>query len=239
MNNCKNKKVAIVQSNYTPWKGYFDRINMVDEFILYDNAQYTKRDWRNRNIIKTENGLKWLTIPVNVKGRYLQSIKDVRIVNNEWAKSHLMILKHNYLKASSFKKYYPLFEDLYLKDAFNESYLSKINILFIKTICRLLDINTKITFSSEYNISKTDQSDKIIEICRGAKADSYLTGPLAKRYLDEKKFSDSNIGIEWFNYDNYLQYEQIYPPFHHNVSIVDLIFNKGDSSINFLKSKKL
>ena len=85
MNNCKNKKVAIVQSNYIPWKGYFDMINMVDEFILYDNAQYTKRDWRNRNIIKTENGLKWLTIPVNVKGRYLQSIKDVRIVNNEWA----------------------------------------------------------------------------------------------------------------------------------------------------------
>ncbi len=237
MNNLKNKKVAIVQSNYIPWKGYFDMINMVDEFILYDDAQYTKRDWRNRNLIKTNNGLKWLTIPVQVKGRFFQSVKDVRIVDNGWVESHLMILKQNYIKANSFKKYYPFFEDIYLNNAINELFLSKVNMLLIKNICNLLEINTKISLSSDYNISKIEQTDKLIEICKSAKANSYLSGPLAMKYLDQTKFSDSNIKLEWFNYDNYIEYDQVFSPFNHNVSIVDLILNKGDCSYKFLKSK--
>ena len=70
-----SKKVAILQSNYIPWKGYFDIIASVDEFIIFDEMQYTTRDWRNRNRIKTQNGLKWLTIPVNGKGCQINGLK--------------------------------------------------------------------------------------------------------------------------------------------------------------------
>ena len=92
----KMKKIAIVQSNYIPWKGYFDIINMVDEFILYYDVQYTKSDWRNRNKIKTNNGLKWLAIPVEVKGKYYQKIKDTVSVNLDWSKKHWLIIRSNY-----------------------------------------------------------------------------------------------------------------------------------------------
>ena len=120
-----SKKAAIVQSNYIPWKGYFDLINKVDEFILYDNVQYTRRDWRNRNKIKTPNGLMWLTIPVEVKGNYLQKVKDTVIGNPKWNREHWQAIIHNYAKAKYFKDYKALFEDLYL--GMQERYLSIIN----------------------------------------------------------------------------------------------------------------
>ena len=99
------KKLAIVQSNYIPWKGYFDMINMVDEFILYDDCQFTKRDWRNRNKIKTPNGSQWLTIPVDVKGKYQQKIKDTVVSDPEWSKKHWTAITHNYCKASFFDNF--------------------------------------------------------------------------------------------------------------------------------------
>src|SRR5438046_4323553 len=93
------RKAAIVQSNYIPWKGYFDLIRRVDEFILYDDVQYTRRDWRNRNLIKTPQGLRWLTIPVEVKGKYYQSIRDTKIADPVWAASHWQTIVHNYGRA--------------------------------------------------------------------------------------------------------------------------------------------
>ena len=108
------KKIAISQSNYIPWKGYFDLINKVDEFILYDDAQFTRRDWRNRNKIKTPNGLQWLTIPVDVKGKYFQKINETRISDKNWGVKHWHQIKQNYSKARSFKKYKDIFEKLYL-----------------------------------------------------------------------------------------------------------------------------
>jgi hypothetical protein len=88
MTEARSRKVAILQSNYIPWKGYFDLIHMVDEFVLFDTAQYTRRDWRNRNVIKTRNGLLWLTIPVAVKGRYLQTIQQTEVSEPSWKEHH-------------------------------------------------------------------------------------------------------------------------------------------------------
>ena len=232
------KKIAIVQSNYIPWKGYFDMINMVDEFIVYDDAQYTKRDWRNRNKIKTNHGLKWLTIPVKVKGRFSQSVNEVVILNKDWVPNHLRTIKHCYSKAKFFNEYYPLFENIYLNQAMNEIYLSSINLLFIKFICKIFNINTKITLSSNYSLSKIGQTEKLIELCNYTNAKSYLSGPNAKKYLDVNKFSDASIKLEWFNYDNYIKYNQLYSPFNHHVSIIDLILNEGSNSFKFLKSKR-
>ncbi len=233
------KKVAIVQSNYIPWKGYFDMINMVDEFIIYDDAQYTKRDWRNRNKIKTKNGLKWLTIPVKVKGRYLQAVKDVIIEDQNWIYNHLATIKHNYSKSRYFKELFPSLENLYLCHARNKLYLSEVNLIFIKFFCKILKIKTKITSSVNYNISKKDQNQKLIELCLHSKAKIYLSGPKAKGYIDESQFKKESIKIEWYDYNGYLKYKQLYDPFFHNVSVIDLWLNNGSNAYSFLKSNKL
>src|SRR5579871_4764093 len=119
------KKVAIIQSNYIPWRGYFDMIHMVDEFILYDDMQYTRRDWRNRNKIKTPHGLAWLTIPVEVKGKYFQKINETLVSEPNWAKDHWATIRQFYSKAKYFKDYKDAFEDFYLTT--EEKYLSQVN----------------------------------------------------------------------------------------------------------------
>src|SRR5262245_55628331 len=140
-----SKKVAIVQSNYIPWKGYFDLINSVDEFILFDDMQYTKRDWRNRNKIKSVKGSLWLTIPVEVTGKYFQKIKETVVSDQTWRQKHWRTIVHSYSKAVYFKIYQDVFEELYLGS--NERFLSEINHRFLQAVCQLLGVKTKITWS--------------------------------------------------------------------------------------------
>jgi hypothetical protein len=227
----KLKKIAISQSNYIPWKGYFDLINIVDEFILYDDVQYTRRDWRNRNKIKTAQGLKWLTIPVDVKGKYFQKINETKINDKSWAVKHWQQIKHNYAKAKNFKKYKDIFEELYLNC--KEEYLSEINHKFIIVINQILEIKTKIRFSSEFEMYG-DQTEKLINICKQCNSKVYISGPTAKTYFDEELAKKENILVEWMNYENYKEYEQLYPPFEHGVTILDLIFNTD--ATKFMKS---
>jgi hypothetical protein len=224
-------KIAISQSNYIPWKGYFDLINKVDQFILYDDAQFTKRDWRNRNKIKTPQGLKWLTIPVDVKGKYFQKINETKISDKDWGVRHWQQIKQNYAKAKNFKKYKDIFEELYL--SCNEEYLSEINHKFIIAINKILGIKTKIRWSSEFEIYG-NQTEKLINICKQCNAHIYISGPAAKTYFDEELAKKENIQVKWMNYDNYKEYEQPYPPFEHGVTILDLILNTD--ATKFLKS---
>ena len=172
------KKIAILQSNYIPWKGYFDIINMVDEFVVYDEAQYTKRDWRNRNLIKTKNGLKWLTIPVQVKGKYKQKINETRVSDKNWAEKHWKTICHNYAHAGCFEKYKEKFEKAYEVVA-KMDLLSEINFYFIKLIVKILGIKTKFSQSGQYSL-KGSKSEKIISVCKQAGADTYITGPAAR-----------------------------------------------------------
>ncbi len=227
------KKIAILQSNYIPWRGYFDIINMVDEFILYDCMQYTRRDWRNRNKIKTSQGLKWITIPVEVKGKYFQKINETKISDKEWGKKHWSIIKQNYSKAHYFNEFKDIFEELYLKC--EEEYLSQINYKFIVTICDILGINTKIRWSSEFNLVE-GQTEKLLGICKDCEADVYLSGPAAKDYFDEELAKKENIQVEWMDYSGYPEYNQLFKPFEHGVTILDLIFNEGTNATKFMKS---
>ncbi|PKL37863.1 MAG: hypothetical protein CVV44_15100 [Spirochaetae bacterium HGW-Spirochaetae-1] len=228
------KKVAILQSNYIPWKGYFDLINMVDEFILYDDVQYTKNDWRNRNRIKTVQGVQWLSIPV-FKESLSQKIKDTKIIQQDWNKKHWKTIKINYAKAQYFKDYSDNFENAYMTCTYKN--LSAINYSFIKAINNILGITTKISFSSEYSF-KGDKTEKIISILKEAKATEYLSGPAARDYIDENLFQQEGITLAWMNYSGYREYTQLYPPFEHAVSVIDLIFNEGPKANRYLKSFK-
>ena len=227
------KKIAILQSNYIPWKGYFDLINMADELILYDDMQYTRRDWRNRNKIKTSSGLKWLTVPVEVKGKYFQKINETKIIDKEWAKKHWQQLKQNYCKSKYFNDYKNIFEELYV--SCDKEYLSQINYKFIILINGLLNITTKIRWSSEFDLVE-GRTEKLLGICKDCNADTYISGPAAKDYFDEELAKKENIKVEWMSYDGYKEYKQLYPPFEHGVTILDLIFNEGDNTKFFMKS---
>ena len=227
-----SKKIAILQSNYIPWKGYFDLINYVDEFVLYDDVQFTKRDWRNRNILKTNHGLKWLTIPVQ-HIKQSQLIRDTKISDKKWARKHWTSVLHNYSRARCFSEYKEIFEELYLTST--HDYLSEINFIFIKKINELLGINTRIRLSSEFDLAQ-GQTERLIGICNQCGATEYLSGPAAKQYFDNELARKENMKVTWVEYGGYKEYQQLFPPFEHGVSVLDLIFNEGQNAPQYMKS---
>ncbi len=227
------KSVAIVQSNYIPWKGYFDLINSADEFVLFDDMQFTRRDWRNRNKIKTAHGLKWLTIPVAVKGRYYQRICDTLVSDSDWGVAHWTTIRHAYGRSPFFKDYETLFEQLYLETT--ETCLSAINHRFITAICDLLGIKTKLSWSSDYQLVE-GKTRRLVEICRQAGADEYLSGPAAGDYLEPEQFEAIDISLRYMDYSGYPEYPQLYGDFDHGVTILDLLFNVGPEAPKYMKS---
>jgi hypothetical protein len=221
--------VSILQSNYIPWKGYFDIIAKSDVFVIYDEVQYTKNDWRNRNLIKTQNGLQWLTIAVK-QDSLDQKICDTQVFKTNWTQKHMNTLQTNYAKASYFKDYMEIVSKIYENTS---NSLSEINLQFIKTICRILEIETKIIDSRTLKL-KGDKQERLIKVCKILGADRYLSGPAAKSYIDEKVYKENKIELEWMDYSNYKEYNQLYPPFEHGVSVLDLIFNEGPNARHFL-----
>ena len=227
------KRVAIVQSSYIPWKGYFDLIRSVDEFILFDDVQYTKRDWRNRNQIKTPQGLAWLTIPVRVKGRYSQRINETVISDPRWAGEHWKAITQSYARAPYFREYHQFFEGLHL--SCGEEKLSQINFRFLKEICGFLGIRTPIRWSSDYRLEE-GRTERLVCLCRQVGATEYLSGPTAKEYIQPELFERAGIRLSFVDYSGYPEYHQLYPPFAHQVSIIDLIFNEGPEALRYMKN---
>ena len=229
------KKLGIIQSGYIPWKGYFDIIASCDEFIFYDDVQYTRRDWRNRNFIKAPEGRLRLTIPVQVKGKYFQSIKETKTVDDKWQKNHFRSIKNNYGNSPFFKEVSDWLAPLYLTKKY--VYLSEVNQLFIKAICKYLKITTSIKNSSEYTL-KGDKTESLINLCIQTDSSIYISGPKAKNYIEEKKFADNSLKVEWFDFEGYPPYNQKYGDFIHEVSILDLLFNCGENSTEYMKHEK-
>ena len=229
------KMIAILQSNYIPWKGYFDLINMVDEFILYDSAQYTKNDWRNRNRIKTQSGVNWLSIPI-IRSNHLKKINETTVGDNAWAKKHWQTISQNYARAKYFKDYKEIFREAYEK--LDNPYLSRINYNFIKLVCDILGIETRISWDTDYRLTQEGKNEKLIELCQQTGATGYLSGPAAKDYLDPALFAQEGIRVSFMDYSGYSEYNQLFPPFEHSVTILDLLFNEGPNAKNYMKSFK-
>lgn len=226
------KKVAILQSNYIPWKGYFDMIAAVDEFILYDDMQYTRRDWRNRNKIKTPQGSNWITVPVKVKGRFDQKILDTEIDDAApWIEDHWKAITLNYKKAPHFEEVFHLLNPIYQK---GHTHLSDLNRDLITTVCGYLDISTKVSSSSEYTLAD-GKTSRLVDLCKQAGASEYISGPAAKDYVEEDLFAKADIELTWFDYSGYAPYPQKWGEFTHAVSIVDLLCNCGKESPQFMR----
>ena len=224
------RKVAVLQSNYIPWKGYFDIIHDVDEFIFYDEVQFTKNDWRNRNQILTPSGVQWITIPTT--GSITNTIDEVKTAGSQWQRKHFNTLVTYYSKAPFFHKYRPFLEDFYLNRTWEN--LSMLNrYLIIRISQDFLGIKTKFSDSRSYNSSGSSHF-KLLSLLKSAKAEYYLSGPAAKSYIHAEDYQEAGIELHWKDYSQYPEYPQLHKPFHHNVTILDLLFNTGDEAPNYI-----
>lgn len=225
-----SKRIAILQSNYIPWKGYFDLIAAVDEFILYDDVQYTLRDWRNRNQIKTDKGLEWLSIPVGQD--FDRRIRDVEIPDAGWQRKHWAKLEANYKWAPHFKSVTAWLRPLYYD--VTHTNLSACNQRFLETICSKLGIRTVLTHSWDYRLID-GKTERLVDMCRQAGAGELICGPAVMNYIDRAQFEAAGIALTLFDYSGYPEYPQLHGPFVHTVSILDLLFNCGQDAPRYMK----
>lgn len=232
------KSIVITQSNYIPWRGYFDMLRSVDQVILLDSVQFTKRDWRNRNRIKTPNGPLWLTIPVEVKGRYSQAIDETQISDPSWTSAHIRSIELSYRRAAHFETIFPWLVNL-LQSVASETHLARINERLIRELCLHLDIRVPIHRCSEIlnrnALQAMAPTERLLELCIAVGATRYVSGPAAKNYLDIQMFQRHGIEVSWMDYSGYEAYPQLWGAFDPSLSIVDLLLNTGPNAKQFLE----
>lgn len=223
-------RIGILQPGYLPWLGFFEQVYKSDVFIIYDDVQYDKHGWRNRNRIKSANGIQWLTVPVLTTGKNKPLIKDVMIDNHlNWQKKHITSIRNNYGKAEYFKDYIEIFDKVYSK---KWDFLIDLDIELIDRLCKALGLNRQIRFSSELGICG-DRIQRLIGICKLFNADVFYEGESGKNYIDEENFKNEGITIEYQTY-HHPTYKQLYGDFIPYMSIIDLLFNEGDKSLQIL-----
>lgn len=226
--------IGILQPGYLPWLGFFEQMHRSDVFVIYDDVQYDKEGWRNRNRIKNVNGIQWLTVPVYIKFENHPLINEIKIDNTaNWRKKHLYSIKQNYSKAPFFRKYISIFEEAYAKEW---EHLIDIDMYFIVKLASCLGMgNKKMLRSSTLNI-KGDRIGRLIKICKLFCADVFYEGVSGNNYIDEKYFMEEGIKVEYQNYKHPV-YHQLYGDFIPYLSVVDLIFNHGDKSLSILADR--
>ena len=216
-------KVVVLQSNYIPWKGYFDLIHDADTFVFYDEVQYTKNDWRNRNQIYTKNGLQWLTIPIH-KDAVKLKISEVNIKDEAWQAQHFKSLLLGYKRAPCFSQIEPFLHEVYIENTWRN--LSELNRHLTIEVSRMLSIQTKFEDSKTYDLTG-DKVGKLLGLLKQLGATEYISGPSGRDYLapHENLFNENGILINYKNYDGYPEYRQMSHPFVHGVSIIDMLAN--------------
>ncbi|NOJ43554.1 WbqC family protein [Bradyrhizobium australiense] len=223
-------RVAIIQSSYVPWKGFFDLIGRADLYVVLDGAQYVKRHWHNRNRIMTPNGPSWLTIPVATKSRFAQPIDEVGFAA-PWADKHWRAIELAYRKSPFFTEEAPALKAVY-EAAERLDRLTDVNTLFLKALMERLDISTTMARDSEF-APQGARTARLLDICMKVGATNYLSGPSAREYLDESPFAAAGIAVEWMSYGPYKSYAQRGPAFEHAVSVIDLLFSTGPAAASY------
>lgn len=220
------RTVVVLQPGYLPWLGLFEQMARADVFVYYDDVQFDKNGWRNRNRIKTAQGAKWLTVPVLHKGRPLQPICDVEIDNRvPWQRKHLETIRQAYARAPYIGDYLPALETLL---SLSWKKLAELDIALIQLIASWLGVNTQTERSSRLGIDG-GQSGRLLAICQYFGAKRYLSGAAARDYLDVALFEHSGVSVEWQDYSHPI-YPQLHGEFLSHLSALDLVFNAGPTS---------
>lgn len=229
-------KCVILQPSYIPWRGYFHQIYEADVFVFYDDVQYDKRGWRNRNRIKSAQGSLWLTIPVHAAGCQIHKTPVNQIAidwSQNWDEKHRLSLKHAYGKAP----FYAQFESL-LEPHFQHrpELLADLTIDLTVTLAHALGIvHTRFLRASHFNVSGA-KTDRLLAILEKVGANHYISGPSAQDYIEIQKFEERGITFEYMKYD-YPVYPQLHPPFDPQVSVLDLLFMTGPEAPNYIWGK--
>ena len=226
------RTIGIIQPNYIPWRGFFDFVHEVDVFVFLDDAQYTVRDWRNRNRIRTKQGETiWLTVPT-VGGRD-QLIKDVKIDDSQpWIRKHLRAIEHNYGQTRNFSEYFELLHEVYTRGF---SSLSDLDIALTRTLSKCLGIETEFVIASTIESeSESKKDDKLLQIVKHLQGEAYLSGPAAKAYLCDRLWRDAGVELVYKDYSGYPEYQQISEPFDAAVSVLDLLFMVGEKAPDYI-----
>jgi hypothetical protein len=232
------KRVTLLQSNYLPWRGYFDFMAKCDEFIIYDSRQYTVNDWRNRNQVKTRDGVRWITVPVITKGRFGQRITDAEVVDHKWIKSHLATVAAALGKAEFGKQTLEVLDECYELSVKTRS-LHEINVGFLEAIHTALGLECRLTDDSVYGIdeiSDLSPSAKVAELVQRAGGTRYLTGPRGLDYLDLADFATRGIAVDVLDYSTLGPYPQLFGEFVDHMSVIDLLANAGPKAASYLTS---
>jgi hypothetical protein len=224
-------RVGVIQSSYVPWRGYFDLIDDVDRFVFYDDVQFSKGSWRNRNRIKTRRGLAWITVPVRHK-QLAQRICDTEIdAASGWEARQLGQMHEAYAAAPFYREAIAFLEAALAR---KPRTISELNVSLVRELCAYLGIGTELVMSSAYP-AQGAKTDRLLMLLKAAGATAYLSGPAAKDYLVESEFREAGIALEYKSYD-YAPYPQQWGPFEGAVTVLDLIANCGPDSRRLVKS---
>ena len=231
MSQQRGPTVVVLQPGYLPWLGFFDQLRRCDIFVIYDDVQFDKHGWRNRNRIKSPSGPYWLTVPVRVNG-LSQRILDVEIDNRiPWARKHVGTLEQFYAKAVYRDRYLPELAELLHR---HWTSIADLDIAVTNLMCGWLGLHRRFACASELKI-EGERSERLLNLCLHFGASRYLSGDSAKNYLDVKPFIENGIDVEWQNYQHPV-YEQQHPEFVPYLSALDLILNCGDESLAIIRS---
>ncbi len=227
-------KCVILQPSYIPWRGFFHQIAKADVFIFYDDVQYDKRGWRNRNRIKTAHGPQWLTIPVSASGVQQEGtpINQIKIQNETaWQEEHWKTIEQAYAKAPYFDQYAYMLYEFYKR---RTNYLADFTVATTVALASILGLTgTRFIRSSSLDGIEGTKTERLINILTKLGADHYITGPSAENYIDHKQFDDRGIQLEFMEY-NYPDYQQLHGDFEPQVSIIDLMFMQGSRALDFI-----
>ena len=229
-------KIGILQPGYLPWLGFFEQMCRTDIFVIYDDVQYDKNGWRNRNKIKTPQGEQWLTVPVLYKYEEKPRVDRVRIdPKSDWRKKHCLSIRYNYARAPYFKGYFPIFEEAYAKDW---EFLIDLDMFFIRRLAAALGIDdSKIVRSSSLDLTG-DRLERLVKICKHFKADVFYEGASGKEYIEDACFSSEGVTVEYQDYRHpvYAQLHGVFVPY---LSVIDLLFNHGQESLSIILNEQI
>jgi hypothetical protein len=226
------KTVAVLQPGYLPWLGFFDQLARSDVFVVYDDVQFDKHGWRNRNRIKSPAGPHWLTVPVLHTGKNFPSNHSVEIDHSQrWARKHVGSIRQFYSNAPFLSRYLPEFEEILHR---KWTLLIDLDLAVLAVLCSWLDLRTTVVRSSTLGI-QGGQSERLLNHCLHFGARRYLSGTAARDYLLTPLFSQHGIEVIWQDYHHPV-YPQLHGPFVSHLSTLDLLLNCGDQSRSILLS---
>jgi len=227
-----DRTLVVLQPGYIPWLGFFDQMRRSSVFVYYDDVQFDKHGWRNRNRIKTPAGPLWLTVPVLHSGRNQPTIIDTLVdQRTPWARKHLKTLRQYYAKAPFLNRYLPELEEMLER---SWSHIAALDIAVVELMARWLSLAPSIHRASQLGVGG-EKSERLLNFCLHFGVERYLSGNAAQDYLDVDLFARHRVAVEWQNFVHPV-YPQLHGAFVPYLSALDLILNCGDDSASILES---